>query len=124
MGDPNGFHRVEPGHPRHVWGGDAPAPTESYHAHVDEAVYSADQCFLQESRKSRTLSRDPLHALQFRAHPSELAGDPSDGSGCDEHAMVSHGYGDRAQIRLQSCRPIRDLSPWFDERQMKLPRPE
>jgi hypothetical protein len=40
------------------------------------------------------ISRDPLHALQFRAHPSELAGDPGDGSGCDEHAMVSHGYGE------------------------------
>ena len=38
------------------------------------------QCFLKESREPRAHDGDLLHALQFRAHPSNLEDHASNGS--------------------------------------------
>jgi ribosomal protein L44E len=39
--------------------------------------------FSKNGREPRALGRDPLHALQLRPHPSELACNASDGGWCE-----------------------------------------
>src|SRR5438270_13415094 len=56
-------------------------------------VILREQRLLQKGRKPRSFGRDPLHALQFRPHSPEFAGNASNGSGCHEQAMVAYRYG-------------------------------
>ena len=70
---------------------------ESHHAHVDEAVYAIEQRLLEKGREPCLFGRDPLHALQLRAHSSKPADHPGDGGWRIEDALVScrYGAGDR-----------------------------
>ena len=66
---------------------------KNLHACVDEAICEVEQRLLEKGRESRAFGRDPLHALQLRAYPSELAGDPGDGGWGVRQAMVNYRYG-------------------------------
>ena len=64
---------------------------EPHDAHVNASVHAPDQCVLKKAQ-NHLHRRNPLHALQFRAHPSSLRDHPGDGGGRHGSALGCCGY--------------------------------
>ena len=65
---------------------------EPYDADAYASVHALDQRILEKGREPSPRCEPAFHVLQFRAHPSELAGDACDGGWCYGSALGVGGY--------------------------------
>jgi ABC transporter substrate binding protein len=70
---------------------------KSFDANGQPPHDAAHQCVFKEGRKSRAHDGDLLHALQFRAHPSNLEGHASDGGRGYSQALGNGRHGEGAR---------------------------